>query len=73
MQPASSPPKESLLPAEVEQKLLLAGEQLTPTEWTSLPLVARERLHAMPTNTEMERKTFASLVAWLRQTFAPGP
>lgn len=61
------------VPLAVRRKLVESGQTLSATQWRRLPAAARRRLELMPSESGTDRRTFATLVDWLRLTFAePG-
>jgi hypothetical protein len=66
-QPKASP----LVPRDVDAKLRVCGEPITDRQWHALPLPARRRLMAAPSETPTERVALAALVRWLLETFPP--
>ncbi|MFW5921265.1 MAG: nitrate reductase associated protein [Polyangiales bacterium] len=61
------------VPLSVRRKLVESGQTLGAEQWHRLPVAARRRLEHMPSETVTDRRTFATLVDWLRLTFVtPG-
>lgn len=68
----AAPTAAPTLPPSVRRRLAESGQSLTMDEWRRLPAAARRRLQVLPTETGTDRRTFATLLHWLRYTFA-GP
>lgn len=59
----------STVPADVASKVRSCGGHLEDAQWRAMPPAARQRLLDMPVTNAVERRTFASVLSWLTDTF----